>query len=71
MVFRMGADAQHVRRALARGGGFRSPACRSAVGLATDEALPAPARSERVYLFHPGRSWNQAALVAGRTFAAR
>lgn len=70
MAFRMGADTERVRRALARRGGFRSSACRAAIGLATDEPRPALAPAARVYLFHPGRSWNQAAFVAARPLAA-
>jgi hypothetical protein len=66
MVFRMGADADRVRRALANAGRLRSPSCRDAVGLATDEPVPPLPPPPRVYLFHPRQSWNEAAFAAAR-----
>ena len=60
MIFRMGADAQQVRGLLASGGDFKSPACRSSVGVSTDEPLPSSSsifKNRRAYIFNP-QSWS-------------
>lgn len=56
MLFQMGRDAASVRLHVAAGHDFRSPVCRSSLGLSTDEELARLPRGRRVYIFHP-RSW--------------
>jgi len=53
MLFRMGADAHAVRRTLARED-FPCEACRTSLGVATDEPAPALRRGRRLYVFHAG-----------------
>lgn len=65
MIFRMGADAQQVRGLLASGEDFKSPACRSSVGISTDEPLPSNSsifKNRRTYVFNP-RSWSPEAFA--------
>jgi hypothetical protein len=57
MAFRMARDHQPIRDLLAVQGGFVRPRCRTALGLATDEA-GIEARAGRRYFFSP-RSWDQ------------
>jgi hypothetical protein len=59
MLFRMGPDHHDVLSRLGVGGDFGAPACRSSLGLSTDEPISAFPRGRRVYLFHP-RAWSQA-----------
>lgn len=55
MLYRMGRDGDLVRRRLAEGREF-APECRSALGLSTDEPVPAlDARGRRLYLFSSDR----------------
>lgn len=54
MLFRMGADADHVRAGLEAGDDFAEPLCRSSVGLADDEPVPTIPRGRRRYLFLAG-----------------
>lgn len=60
MLFRMGAEPY-------RGNDFRPAACRSSVGISTDEPLPGRSRDvsrgRRVYIFNT-RSWSRGALRA-------
>jgi hypothetical protein len=60
MLFRMGAEPY-------RGNDFRPAACRSSVGISTDEPLPrrspGVSRGRRVYIFNT-RSWSRGALRA-------
>jgi hypothetical protein len=60
MLFRMGAEPY-------RGNDFRPGACRSSVGISTDEPLPRLSagvpRGRRVYIFNT-RSWSRGALRA-------
>jgi len=60
MLFRMGTEPY-------RGNGFRPAACRSSVGISTDEPLPRRSpdvsRGRRVYIFNT-RSWSRGALRA-------
>ncbi len=67
MIFRMGADTQQVRGLLAAGEDFKSPACRSSVGISTDEPLPLNSsifKNRRTYVFNP-RSWSPEAFARG------
>lgn len=59
MVFRMGADDHRVRRTLAHAD-FPCEACRTSLGVATDEPAPALRRGRRLYLFHAG-PWTERA----------
>lgn len=61
MLFRMGADHHEVVHRLESGRDFEALACRSSLGLGTDEPLSAFPRGRRVYLFHP-RAWSGAAF---------
>lgn len=63
MVFRMGADAPHVRVELARRGDFSSPRCRQSVGLVVDEPAPRLPPGRRTWWFNP-RSWTEQDLQA-------
>lgn len=63
MVFRMGADAPHVRLQLARRGDFSSPRCRQSVGLVVDEPAPRLPAGRRIWWFNP-RSWTEQDLQA-------
>ncbi len=64
MLFRMGADADVVRRRLAAGGDFAAARARRSIGLALDEARPVVPPGRRIYLFS-ARPWS-----AGRAAAA-
>lgn len=66
MAFRMGPDAARVRAALADAGRFPARRCRSSIGLATDEPVPATRRPSRVYLFHPASAWNEVSFREAR-----
>jgi hypothetical protein len=57
MMFRMGYDGRKVRALLESGGDFRSQACRSSLGIATDELPPVLPRGRRIYVFNP-RRWS-------------
>ncbi len=50
MLFRMGAESYRA------GSDFRVDACRTSVGISTDEPLREIPRGRRIYIFHP-RSW--------------
>lgn len=63
MLFRMGPDAELVRRRLDAGADFSSPICRGGIGRSTDERSPALPTPRRTYVFHP-RSWSEDALRA-------
>jgi hypothetical protein len=63
MLFRMGADAKHVRAYLDSGEDFAEPLCRTSVGFSTDEPRPRVPAGRRVYLFSPN-AWTRAALAA-------
>jgi hypothetical protein len=56
MLFRMGPDAQAIRRRLDGGGDFASPLCRKSAGLSPDEPTPRLPAGRRLYWFHP-RAW--------------
>jgi hypothetical protein len=55
MLFRMGYDGRKVRAQVQSGGGFRSEACRSSLGIATDELPPVLPPARRIYVFNPRR----------------
>jgi hypothetical protein len=57
MLFRMGAESYRA------GGDFRVDACRTSLGISTDEPLREIPRGRRIYLFHP-RSWTAGELRA-------
>jgi Protein of unknown function (DUF3142) len=63
MLFRMGIDDRQIRRMLADGEDFRSPACRGSLGFSTDEQIPVTSAQmitgRRIYWFHP-RAWTAA-----------
>jgi hypothetical protein len=61
MLFRMGADHHEVLHRLESGRDFQAPACRSSLGLSTEEPISAFPRGRRVFLFHP-RAWSRAAF---------
>lgn len=54
MLFRMGPDAEGVRRRLGAGEDFDEPLCRSSVGLSSDEPAPRLPPGRRRYLFLAG-----------------
>jgi hypothetical protein len=62
MMYRLGPDAEALRRRLARDQRFPVPAC-NAAGYSTDEPLPERNPPGRRYYFHP-RSWDVAAIAA-------
>ena len=57
MLFRMGADRQHVLRHLQAGGEVRCTAGQYSIGLATDEPIPRGQSGRRLYVFSP-RAWS-------------
>ncbi len=61
MLFRMGPDADAVRRHLHAGGDFSLPLCRRSVGLSTDEPSPRLPHGRRRFWFSP-HAWSAAAL---------
>ncbi|MBN8733071.1 MAG: DUF3142 domain-containing protein [Acidobacteria bacterium] len=64
MLFRMGPDAEEIRRQLNRGEVLTEPLCRTSLGLSTDESLQVPPRWRgRIYLFHP-KPWTKDAYDA-------
>ena len=75
MLFRMGPDTGNVAKFLRSGDEFRVSACKSSLGLSTDEPLsngllkgtlpitPAELHSKRIYIFAP-RAWTQPAAEA-------
>lgn len=66
MFFRMGYDGRRARAYFAHGGDFRSAACRSSIGVATDELPPGLPHGRRVYVFEPKR-WDAATYQIVRT----
>jgi hypothetical protein len=58
MLFRMGYDGRRVQARLAAGGDFREAACRSSLGISTDELPTALPSGRRVYVFNPHR-WTE------------
>jgi hypothetical protein len=61
MLFRLGADRQHVLRHLQAGGDVRCTAGPYSVGLATDEPVPRVWSGRRLYVFSP-RAWSPASV---------
>jgi Protein of unknown function (DUF3142) len=57
MLFRMGAESYRA------GSDFRVGACRTSLGISTDEPLREIPRGRRIYIFHP-RSWSAGELRA-------
>ena len=57
MLFRMGVESYRP------GSDFRANACRTSVGISTDEPLAEIPRGRRLYIFHP-RSWSANELRA-------
>jgi hypothetical protein len=57
MLFRMGAESYRA------GSDFRVGACRTSVGISTDEPRREIPRGRRIYIFHP-RSWSASELRA-------
>jgi hypothetical protein len=66
MFFRMGPDRRRIREYVAGGGDFRSPNCRTSIGVATDELPPAIPAGRRIYAFSPTR-WTAESYHALRT----
>jgi hypothetical protein len=66
MLFRMGYDGRRARARFASGGDFRSAACRSSLGIATDELPDALPGGRRVYVFSP-RRWTEETYQMVRT----
>lgn len=59
MLFRMGIDNDRIVRYISRGNDFRSPLCKTSVGISLDERVLTYARlGRRVYLFNPAR-WSE------------
>lgn len=56
MLFQMGSDGDTVRAHLARGSDFTAVACRTSLGLSTDEWPARAPGGRRVYIFH-SQSW--------------
>jgi hypothetical protein len=69
MLFRMGYDGRRIRAQLENGGDFRSEACRSSLGIATNEPPAVLPPGRRIYVFNPGR-WSAETynLVRARIF---
>lgn len=65
MLFRMGRGDAILLDRLAKGGDFRHPRCRTALGIATDTPVRRAPPGRRVYLFDP-RSWTRADFTAVR-----
>jgi len=61
MLFRLGADRQHVLRHLQAGGDVRCTADQYSVGLATDDPVPRVWSGRRLYVFSP-RAWSPASV---------
>src|SRR5215467_13522444 len=57
MLFRLGPDRRRIREYFADGGDFRSPNCRTSIGIATDVLPAAIPSGRRIYAFSP-RRWN-------------
>jgi hypothetical protein len=57
MLFRMGYEGRQVRALFETRGDFRSPGCRSSLGVATDELPVALPSGRRIYVFSP-RRWS-------------
>jgi hypothetical protein len=66
MLFRMDEAGEGIKRRLARGGDFRNPRCRTALGIATDSPIVRAPPGRRVYLFNP-RSWTAETFAAARS----
>jgi|SRR5450830_1301681 hypothetical protein len=66
MLFRMGYDGRRVRALFANRGDFRSPDCRSSLGVATDELPASLPPGRRVYVFSP-RRWSPESYTMVRT----
>ncbi len=58
MYFRMGVDAQTIRRSHWEVGRLREPLCRGSVGISLDEPWPRFGRGVRVYAFAP-KPWTE------------
>jgi hypothetical protein len=56
MLFRMGPNGRRVRAHFADGGDFKGAACRTSIGVATDELPAVLPAGRRVYAFSP-RHW--------------
>jgi hypothetical protein len=65
MLFRMGPHGDPLRQRLARGGDFRLPRCRAAIGIAADTLPDSIPPNRRVWLFNPD-PWTPAAFGAVR-----
>jgi len=65
MLFRMGRGDHIIRGRLAKGGDFRHPRCRTALGIATDTPVRRAPPGRRVYLFDP-HSWTPGDFAAVR-----
>lgn len=61
MFFRMGADSRQALLHLSSGANFRSSACRSSLGISTDEPIASFPRAGRIYIFHP-KPWSPVAV---------
>ncbi|MCP5111730.1 MAG: DUF3142 domain-containing protein, partial [bacterium] len=72
MLFQMGTDHGEVTRRLSRGDDFRVDACRSSLGISTDEPLPPGPAGRRLFIFHP-EAWSPGAVsdILKRTGALR
>lgn len=63
MPFRMGADAEEIRRYLAEGNDWREPLCRESYGISIDEPVKIEYKpNRRLYVFNP-RAWRAADLA--------
>ena len=65
MLFRMGRGGDAIVKALAAGGDFRHPRCRTALAVSTDSPIRRAPPGRRVYLFNP-RSWDRAMVLEAR-----
>jgi hypothetical protein len=66
MLFRMGYDGRRAQARFAAGGDFRDRACRSSLGIATDELPTALPSGRRIYVFNPHR-WSEETYRTVRT----
>jgi uncharacterized protein DUF3142 len=63
MIFRMGADDQPIKNALAAGNDFREPLCRHSYGIAVDEPFEMKFDESRRLYFFADHAWTEKDLA--------
>jgi hypothetical protein len=61
MIFDMGVDQHRINNYLETGGDFRSPLCRSSVGISVDQPAASLSSDRRFYLFN-SQPWTESTL---------